>query len=326
MGKKNSKIAAIFIAGFICFLLLTDAYADNRPCLNPFSTVDWTFFYDKLEFKGVCACPTDNGIKIGMKWTVPEPIGFVEVVRKSYYYPCLDMKLGDTLKMSGTNYSNQGVKKNVHYIKYPVFGIMNIILDYLCVDKNTNFDIAPPSELDPRQNDDQLSLLFEPDKLLYANPIAQSICFADCASASTWKPINSLFWCAGCWGTIGTVVTNSPGADPVIESALLVTKQLDLLHADFQLWKYSDAPDLDYVAQAAQAGSVSDTTCSPKTFPRIIKSQYYMNMSYPVVSKAIPIGDFGIKWSFFKQYPGDGEDFIWTIWRVRNCCTGYQFP
>ncbi|GER94905.1 hypothetical protein A45J_2671 [hot springs metagenome] len=77
------------------------------------------------------------------------------------------------------------------------------------MDKYRQFDIAPPSELDPRQNDDQLSLLFQPEKLLYANPIAQAICFADCVSASTWKPINALNWCAGCWGTIGTVVTNS---------------------------------------------------------------------------------------------------------------------
>ncbi|GER94906.1 hypothetical protein A45J_2672 [hot springs metagenome] len=65
----------------------------------------------------MCVCSTDNGIKVGFKHTVPEPIAFVEIVRKAYYYPCLDMKMGgDTLKMSGTNYSDQGVKKNVHYI------------------------------------------------------------------------------------------------------------------------------------------------------------------------------------------------------------------
>ena len=110
-----------------------------------------------------------------------------------------------------------------------------------------------------------------------------------------------------------------------MESALLAAKELDLLHAGFQLWKFSDAPDLDYVAQAAQAGSVSDTMCSPKIFPRLIKTQYYLNLAYPTVGKAIPIGNFGIKWSFFKQYPG-GEDFIWTVWRVRNCCAGFQFP
>jgi len=318
----STKRAVLILLLFI--LLPQYSYAEKRPCLNPISAIDWKFFIDKLEFKGMCACSTDRGIRIGMKWQVAEPIGFAEVVRKSHYYPCLGMKVANTLKMSGTNYSDQGVKKNVHYIKYPVFGILNIILDYLCVDKYRTFDIAPPSELDPRQNDDQLSILFQPEKLLYANPIAQAICFADCISASIKRPINALYWCAGCWGTIGSLTTTSYGSDPVIESALLVTKQLDLLHADFQLWKYSDAPELDYVAQAAMAGSVADTTCSPRIFPRIIKSQYYLNMSYPVRSKAIPIGDFGLKWSFFKQYPGSGEDFIWTVWRLRNCCTGFQ--
>ena len=55
----------------LILLIPASLLAENRPCLNPFSTVDWSFFVDKLEFKGVCVCPTDNGIKIGMKWTVP---------------------------------------------------------------------------------------------------------------------------------------------------------------------------------------------------------------------------------------------------------------
>jgi len=327
-NKQGLRVSVyLFLLGIgVLALWRSVSHAEDRPCLNPFSTVDWSFFFDKLELKGGCICPAENGlVKIGLKWTVPEPIGFVEVVKKSWNYPCVGFKLGDTLKLSGTNYSDQGVKKNVHYIKYPVFGILNIILDYLCVDKNTQFDIAPPSELDPRQNDDMLSNLFQYDKLLYSNPIAQSICFFDCAKVSTgFAPINSLYWCAGCWGTLGNTVTNSYGNDPVVESALLAVKQLDLLHADFQLWKYSDPPDLDYVARAAE-GFVAETECSPKIFPRVIKSQYHMNLSYPVSGKAIPIGNFGIKWSFFKQYPGN-EDFIWTIWRVRNCCMGFQFP
>lgn len=321
---------AVALAGCVAALLClltepTVVSAEERPCLNPFSTVDWSFFADKLELKGVCTCDTTTGIKIGLKWTVAEPISFVEVVRKGHEYPCIGLKMSDSLKMSGTNYSDQGIKKNVHYIKYPVFGVLNIVLDYLCVDKNRNFDIAPPSELDPRQNDDQLSNLFQPEKALYANPMAQAICFYDCIAASTSEPVNYLHWCAGCWGTLGTVATNAPGADPVIESALLVTKQIDLMHADLQLWKFSDPQGLEYVSQASGAGGVSNTACEPRVFPRIVKTQYFLNLSYPTTGKAIPIGDFGIKWSFFKQYPG-GEDFIWTVWRVRNCCTGFQFP
>lgn len=321
--RLNAKAVII-----VLFLLLIPSVllAENRPCLNPFSTVDWKFYFDRLKLKGTCACATENKVKIGLKWTVPEPIGFVETVRQSYHYPCMGATISKTLKMSGTNYSKQGTKKNVHYIKYPVFGVLSLNFDYLCTDKYTQFDIAPPSELDPRQNDDGLAILFQPDKLLYANPIAQAICFADCVSATAGQPINALYWCAGCWGTIGSLTTTTRGDDPVVESALLTAKQLDLMHADFQLWKYSDAPDLDYVAQASRAGAVVDTKCSPRVFPRIIKTQYYLNLAYPVSWKAIPIGDFGLLWSFFKQYPGNGEDFIWTVWRIRNCCAGFQFP
>jgi conjugal transfer pilus assembly protein TraU len=325
---SHNTISKLLIASLLSFLSFTSLlYADERPCINPLPAIDWDFFYDHLEMKAdPCVCTTNGSVKVGLKWTVPEPIAFIEVVRKPYSYPCVGMDMSDTLKKYGTNYSDDGTKRNVHYIKYPAFGIMSLVMDYLCVDKTTQFDIAPPSELDPRQNDDELSILFQPDKLLFANPVAQAICFADCISSSIEKPLNPLYWCAGCWGSLGTVSTVTPGTNPVVESALLAARQIDLLHADLQLWKYSDAPSLDYIAQVANIGAVVDTTCSPQIFPRIIKSQYWLNMAYPMVGDAIPIGDFGLKWSFFKQSPGKGEDFIWTVWRVRNCCIGYQYP
>jgi conjugal transfer pilus assembly protein TraU len=318
-------LCIVFLLLFAGFASLV--HADDRPCINPISTVDWDFFFDRLDMHSdICVCETNGKVKVGLKWTVPEPIAFIEVVRKPYYFPCLDMEMSDSLKKYGTNYGKNGVKRNVHYIKYPVFGVLSLAMDYLCIDKYTQFDIAPPSEIDPRQNDDELSILFQPEKLLFANPIAQAICFADCISSSIEQPLNMLYWCAGCWGTIGTVATVTPGVDPVVESALLAVRQLDLLHADLQLWKYSNAPSLDYVASVADIGAVVDTICDPHIFPRIIKSQYWLNLAYPVVGDAIPIGDFGIKWSFFKQSPGEGEDFIWTVWRVRDCCIGFQYP
>lgn len=328
-GIKGKRRSLFFLSLLLLAVLLlqNSVHAQDRPCLNPISTVDWSLFVDKLKLDGTCICTTDTSVKIGLKWQVPEPIAFIDVSRKAYDYVCLGMKMSDTMKMGGGTDSKQGIKRNIHYIKYPVFGILNLIYDYLCIDKTTTFDISPPSELDPRQNDDELSALFEPEKLLYANPIAQATGgFYDCIVSSTGSPANWAYWNAGCWGTLGNVVGNSPGADPVTEAALLAAKQIDLLHADFQLWKYSDADGLDYVASVAQAGNVVDTTCSPVVFPRIIKSQYYLNLAYPVAWKAVPIGDFPLKWAFFKQYPGDGEDFVFSVWRIRNCCAGFQFP
>jgi len=324
--QLRNHILGIFIV-FAVMGIAGILHAEERPCINPIKAIDWDFFYDHLDIKSdPCACTVNSHIKVGLKATVPEPIAFIEVVRKPYDYPCLGMSMGSTLKNYGTNYGDDGTKRNVHYIKYPVFGVLSLVMDFLCVDKTSSFDIAPPSELDPRQNDDELAILFQPEKLLFANPIAQAVCFADCISSSIEKPLNPLYWCAGCWGSLGTSATVTPGSNPVVESALLTTRQIDLLHADLQLWKYSDAPSLQYVSQIANIGAVVDTTCSPHVFPRIIKSQYWLNLAYPVTGEAIPIGDFGLKWSFFKQYPGKGEDFIWTVWRIRDCCIGFQYP
>jgi len=63
----------------------------------------------------------------------------------------------------------------------------------------------------------------------------------------------------------------------------------------------------------------------PKAFPRIVKSQYWLNLAYPVSWDAVPIGDFPPKWSWFKKSPGN-EDFVWAVWRIRDCCLGFQFP
>lgn len=298
------------------------AHAATRPCVNPISTVDWRFFADQLHLSGTCMCTDDANVKVGLKWRVAEPIAFIEVTGKSFNYPCIGVRIAKSKKQNSSNYSNHGVKRNTHYIKYPVFGMLNMVMDYLCIDNNTQFDIAPPSELDPRQNTD-LAVLFQPDKLAFAAPLARPLDFADCVSTSVGYPLNQIYWNAGCWGSLINIANQSEGTKPVEEAALLAAKQLDLLHADFQLWKYSDAPGLDFVSMFSNAGGNNDTSCQPRAFARLIKSQYWLQLAYPTTSKAFRIGDFSPKWALFKQYP-TGEEFVFTVWRIRDCCAGFQ--
>ena len=68
------------------------AKAGTPPCINPISTIDWSFFVDALEFEGVCTCSTPGQIKIGLKWRVAEPIAFVETPRKAWEFPCFGIK------------------------------------------------------------------------------------------------------------------------------------------------------------------------------------------------------------------------------------------
>ncbi len=324
--------------GIVAFLMLAGVtLAGGPPCLDPISTVDWGLFIDKLELKGTCTCSTSGKTKIGLEWQVAEPIAFVETPYRAWEFRCFGHKRSSysLSQKDSLPEGESGGKTNVHYIKYPVFGVLNITFDYLCTDsKTTSFDLVPSgiSEINPLLWDDELSVLVQPWKLLFATPVGQIACLADCAASSTFPEStellrNSLFWCAGCWGTIAPDTTTTYGQNQLVESALTTVKVLDLMHENLQLWVYKNVSGLNVIASMLDDVSVPgfDPRCQPFPFPVIVKSQYYMNLAYPSPGDAIPIGDFPPKWSWFKMIPG-GEVPIWAIWRVRQCCMGFQVP
>ena len=106
------------------------SFGATPPCLNPISTVDWSFFADTLEFKGVCTCSSSGKIKIGIKLQLAEPIAFIETPNKAWDFICFGSTRSkySVQKKDGTNLGSKGAKTNVHYIKYPVFGVLNITL------------------------------------------------------------------------------------------------------------------------------------------------------------------------------------------------------
>jgi conjugal transfer pilus assembly protein TraU len=62
--------------------------------------------------------------------------------------------------------------------------------------------------------------------VLFANPLAQISCAADCAAASAGLPLDSLFWCGGCQGSLypftGTVANHSGG----VQASLLLSERM----------------------------------------------------------------------------------------------------
>jgi len=329
------KLRQILLILLISFGISKSA---TPPCVDPISTVDWSFFVDTLEFKGVCTCSTSGKIKVGVKLQLTEPIAFIETPNKAWDFICFDSTRSklSIQKKDGTNLGKKGAKTNAHYIKYPVFGVLDITFDNLCTLGDLEFDIIPTglSEINPLLWDDELSIIAQPWKLLLANPIAQVLCLADCVSSSVVFPSNvssfetvrnSLFYCAGCWGAIQPNTTTTLGKLSIEESALTATKILDMMHETLQLKVYKEVSGLGWASAFSNFGIPSDVACQPKFFPIIVKSQYWLNLAYPVSWDAIPIGDFPPKWSWFKKYPSKEEN-VWTVWRIRTCCLGFQFP
>ncbi len=264
-----------------------------------------------------CKCGTPIpriGIPVGF-W---EPFRLADVTINPF---CMVNLGGATINMNhkapvGTVHLKQGGKYakktafyHVHWYVYPLLYWMNLVAHLACM-TTESFDIAYLTELDPLWNDDELSIWLNPEVVLFANPLAQMACAADCTKATVSSPINSLFWCAGCQGGVypltGTLGFHNGRVDA---STLILEKMIFKLHRELLLW-----------------GSVGKrAACGLYPMPWWRKDQYKFQMTYPKVSKepgmgCNPIGRSTFIWGKNKEYPIRGEDFGYLIWRRRFCC------
>jgi conjugal transfer pilus assembly protein TraU len=262
----------------------------------------------------VCSCSKPIA-RIGIPVSFWEPARLVDVTRTPY---CM-------VNMAGTQLMEKGVQGRgsvgssngsrmrhsfyqVHWYIYPIIYWLELLVDFVCLEK-ASFDVGYLTELDPFWNDDETAFILNPEAIVFANPIAQSACSADCISTSMGFSQDSLFWCAGCQGCnypfTGTISYHVGG---VQASLLMVQRMLAKLHRQGLAWGYIGKQGL----------------CGKYPMPVIKKSQYKTQMIYPVPSSqnksCYPLGRLESLWASGKEFAGGGEDFGYLIWRKRNCC------
>lgn len=263
----------------------------------------------------VCVCnrPPFNlqvpGIPVGF-W---EPVRMVDVTRTPY---CLVNMGGMQVASSGINYRGD-VEENpddgthhsfyqVHWYVYPIMYWLEVLTDFVCLE-NISIDLAYLTELDPLWNDDEKSFILNPEAVLFGNVLAQAACAADCVASSTNLPFDSLFWCSGCQGGLypftGTLNDHAGG---VQASLLLAGRFMAKLHREGLLWGTYGEQGL----------------CSKYPMPIIKKSQYRLQMTYPIptTSNCYPLGHTEVFWQGRKEFPYKGSDFGYLVWRKRDCC------
>lgn len=260
----------------------------------------------------LCTCGTPIP-RIGIPISFWEPARLVDVTRTPY---CL-------VNMGGLQIANTGIKDrghvsdeegdgvkrsfyNVHWYVYPVLHIFKVLLDFICLEK-ASIDLAYLTELDPLWNDDEKSAILNPEGVLFGNPLAQAACLGDCLAASAHLPLDPIFWCNGCQGSLypfsGTVADHTSG---VQASLLLTGRMMAKLHREGLLWGYMGEAGL----------------CGKYFMPVIRKSQYRTQMTYPraQTQECQPFGKTEVLWQGGREYPYQGEDFGYLIWRRRDCC------
>lgn len=266
----------------------------------------------------LCACSSPP--KIGVAVSFWEPARLVEAVRTPYCFAGLggvtiDPGIAAPAHTQPTGDIDKSVDSfyQVHWYISPLLFWLEVLLDNSCLEQNV-FDLAYFTEVDPLWADSELTFILNPDAVLFANPIAQGACAADCAAATAGFPNNLLYWCGGCQGSMyplnGWVGAHTGG---VQASSLLVQRMTNKMHREMLIW--------------AASGEMGQCGYYPQ--PLMDKRNYKMQMVYPTPNtKKIngrccqPMGRSTVDWGAGKEYPYSGEDFAYMLFRKRDCCQG----
>lgn len=308
----------------IVLLLSSIAFASGiRPVFNPITTIDWAFFADTFEWKTkLCSCQLgDGGLqKAGFELSFYEPIALVDITATPWNFPSIGLKLDNSLgrKQGTTRDSESGAKafRYTHFIIYPIFSVINLITDYVCFEKLSALSFGFMAEVNPAHNNDSIAAFLSPHKLLFS--LATPACILDCASSTASSSMNSLYFCAGCWEPLSTNTGWTNGSEPVTEAGTLAVRLLDNMHATYALTKTSNASFVSTTSNAIPKNSM----CGETYFPIVLKTQYQLQLAYPVVWDAKRIGAMGIGWADYKLGKDKAEDMAYWVWRKRDQCAG----
>ncbi len=330
---------APFLKQVIAFLLMGMAsLAVEARCqgkwVNPITDICWSCIFP-LTLGGVkmvkgsedtpnprqlvCSClrPPLPGPVPGIPVSFWEPTRLVDVTRTPY---CL-VNMGGIQMIN--SHSTQGVGSastlgggsdrslkhsfyQVHWYLYPVVYWLNLLIDFSCLEQG-DVDLVYLTELDPLWNDDESAFILNPEAVLFGNPVAQAACAADCVAATTHFPMDSLFWCGGCQGSLYPFSGNVSAHVGGVQASLLLTQRMIAkLHREFLL----------------QGTSGFKALCGKYPMPIIRKSQYKTQMVYPIpyTQGCQPLGRSDVIWGSGREFPYQGEDFGYLIFRKRNCC------
>lgn len=262
--------------------------------------------YSKL----ICSCA---GIppKVGIPISFWEPNMMMDVTRSAY---CL-MGVGGISIRNETIYNRGTVGRtdetgtqnsfyHVHVYNYPVIAWLELLTDFPCVDSG-GVDIGYMTELDPTWNDEEWGAVLNAEAALFSSQLAQASCIADCVASSAGRPLNSLFWCAGCEGSLypfsGNVAHHTGGLQA---GALLMQRMIAKLHRQLSLKGFDE-----------------EEFCDAQIQPFIQKINYKHQLVYPAaISSCHYLGSSDMKWGMSRTRPISGEDFTFIIWRKKHCC------
>lgn len=260
----------------------------------------------------ICICTTPFP-RVGIPIELWEPQAIIDVSNIPNCSPTLGMALSiDVVAGSSFQEINKQNTQNkesyqVTYIKYPIFKMLSLFLDILCLEEDGSVDVAYLTTVDPLWQNDMWSLIINPDAFLFANPVAQFACIPDAVASNMGFPIDPLYWCFGSWNQTFPLTKATTGVTSPESAMAIASKTLFKLHRQLMLWGTVGLPAL----------------CGKYPMPIMRKSQYMMYPVYPLMPHPfrIPIGRSALIWGAGQDVPVINSH-VWSImvYKKRSCC------
>lgn len=300
--------------------------------INPVTDICWTCIFPvrlgksvRLSKTGMLPDADTNApsfcmcdLKPGLNMSFWEPIRTVEIVRTPGCSPSLGGIKLPTVKAPSYNKVHRKKRDDatrrhtafyqVHWFVTPWLFTLEVLLDQACLEQ-APWDLAYMSELDPLWNDSVASFVLQPDSAQFANPLSVAACTADCVAASVGLPINTLYWCSGCQGSLFPLTGWVASATSHVKAWMLLAHRFAVKMArEGLLW----------------SAHGREGQCGPYIQPLLQKDVWRMELLYPGSSGTktfcAPLGrGTAIGYEGRTTSPG-GEDGVILMWRRRDCC------
>lgn len=264
----------------------------------------------------ICLCNDNFGVPhVGVTMSMWQPARLIEVVRNPGCSPVLGGLTIPTVNRLRIGTHGSGDYSDgdrgfayFHMWSFPLVELLNLFSQGRCnQDGYVDLDAMYLSELDPTWTYEELTAYSTPEVALIANPVAVTACIADALASNVDEPIDTLFWCAGSWGTLYPLSGRftSPASRPKNHS-LIATRALAALHRRGLSWRTMGR----------------DTLCRGKIDLFLPKRQYRMSMwfPWPEVSRNHVIGETPFTWGEWRNRP-DVSDSVYLVWRWVDCCS-----
>lgn len=268
------------------------------------------------SFMCVCDAPPPIFVRYGLSLSFWNPIGLVETSAIPNCYPSLGISLpidvgaSQSLGRRSDGVKDQYISSQTHYMSG--INVLNAFVDVFtmgCLQADLQTGIDHISELLPWWQNDTWAVVFAPESLLVANPIAVAACAADSLAVSTTrKNIDPLFWCYGAWGASYPNTVNVGSGTPISSYALLAARTIASEFKSLKILKTSGK-------------HMFEAQCQPYPTIFIAKNDLKMFPVWPqVVQNGFKIGYPAEIWGFALDNPTNMGVMTWAIYQKRDCC------